>query len=168
MWDAAQDPSTQQCRPNPMEVAGPDSWPSTDYVGLSRSTGLSKLSPIHDPNLEPYITTMKGYLTKSVVSSSHPSELSAKSGQLQQVSWIMASSRSITEKIPVINTRSILPVPLRNTVFEAPHISQLIDSTGLSRCRFAACKHSNTSGQCTVSDDVGQANYDRRTSLVAE
>ena len=123
-----------------MGVAGPDSWPSTDYVGLSRSTGLSKLSPIHDPNLEPYITTMKGYLTKSVVSSSHPSELSAKSGQLQQVSWIMASSRSITQKIPVINTRSILPVPLRNAVLEAPHISQLIDSTGLSRYGF---QHAN-------------------------
>ena len=151
-----------------MEVAGPDSWPSTDYVGLSRSTGLSKLSPIHDPNLEPYITTMKGYLTKSVVSFSHPSELSVTWSQLQRVSWIMAPSRSITEEIPVVNTRSIPPIQLWNAVFEALHISQLIHNTGLSRYRFAACKHSNASGQCTIPDDLGQANYNRRISLVAE
>ena len=80
----------------------------------------------------------------------------------------MASNRTITEETPVVNTRSILHVPLRDAVFEALQISQLIRRTGLSRYRFAACEHSNTSCQCTVSDDVGQANYDRRTSLVAE
>ena len=80
----------------------------------------------------------------------------------------MASNRTITEETPVVNTRSLLHVPLKDAVFEALQISQLIRSTGLSRYRFPACKHSNTSCQCTVSDDVWPANYDRRISLVAE